>query len=673
MFTATSSVSASASASASGNTLLEAIDNANNAAVIALQNTTPPTPPTPPEPLPPYTTSSDSVSLIMTLVDNPNNVSDKLTGLGRVKYIYNMGKYAVTIGNYVNFLNAIASISDPNRLFNDSMTTAENSSGISRTINSDETYLYTAIGPYGVTPLYADSPTERPITQVGLFQAFRFANWMANGQPRGLQDSTTTENGVYNMSTLRPGNNQRNLINPNTGLPPIFYLPNYDEWYKAAYYSQILNNGSGGYYKFATQSNEDPKNYISNTDENAANWYSDISLFLTNTQKSNIEPDQNYLTNIGAFVNSSSYYGTYDQTGNTYDVIENPSLTNFFVGGAWTSFNEQLTSYFNLDAGPLIQANGGFRLASPIRESQDISLHMLTIGNPKNPVDTQTNLGRVEYEYKISQCLITIGQYTQFLNAIAKTDTYNLYTESLKTDLMVAGISRQGTPGNYNYSLMANYGNSENRPITYLNWFKSARFVNWLANGQPKGNQDETTTENGSYNLMDNVGLSVSRNLINPNTGLKPTFFIPNTNELYKAQFYSPLLNNGSGGYFNYATQSNDRPQNIISKTNTNSANFVNNLEDGTLVFCITQKGELEYRNYLTDVGAFASTKSYYGLLDGCGLVSAISEETTPSNFFKVNGGVYYGGPQSLLKFVRANCYNNINLFSGNGLFLVST
>ena len=612
--------------------------------------------------------NSNNISLIMVEVDNLGNNPDKETGIGKVDYNYKICKYAITIGNYVSFLNSVASTGDPNMLFNDAMSSSLNSAGIKRITNYDNLYFYYPISPSGITPLYADSATERPITQVGLFQAFRFANWMSNGQPVGYQDYTTTENGAYDIATLKPGNVQRNIINPNTGLPPTFYVPNYNEWYKAAYYNPLLNNGYGGYFIYATQSNEIPSAVISTTDSNAANWYSDQTCLLTTSQKPNIELTQNYLTNIGAFPNSKSYYGTHDQTGNTYDLIENNSLQNFFAGGAWTSFNEQLTKNFNIEAGRLIQFNGGFRLAAPITDIPEISLTMLNVDNPNNAIDTQTNLGSVPYVYKISQCLITIGQYAQFLNTIAKTDTYNLYTEQLKTDLMIAGISREGNSGEYKYSIITNYGNSQNRPITYLNWFKCARFVNWLSNGQPSGFQDKTTTENGAYNLTNATNLTVVRNTINPNTGLKPTFFIPNTNELYKAQFYSPLLNNGNGGYFNYATQNNNIPSNIISRFDTNAANFI----DDRVYFCVTQKGELELRNYLTRVGTFQNTKSYYGLLDGCGLVSAISEETMPSNFFKVNGGVFYGGSQGILKIVRSNCYNKINDYAGNGLFVVS-
>ena len=99
------------------------------------------------------------------------------------------------------------------------MSSSLNSAGIQRVTDRDTNlYYYIPIGPFGITPLYADSTTERPITQVGLFQAFRFANWMANGQPKGVQDNTTTENGTYDIAYLKPGNVKRNTINPNTCL-----------------------------------------------------------------------------------------------------------------------------------------------------------------------------------------------------------------------------------------------------------------------------------------------------------------------------------------------------------------------------------------------------------------------------------------------------------------------
>jgi hypothetical protein len=53
---------------------------------------------------------------------------------------------------------------------------------------------------------------------------------------------------------------------------------------------------------------------------------------------------------------------------------------------------------------------------------------MATVGNPGNAADT-TGYGRVDYAYGIGKTHITIDQYCEFLNAVAKTDTYGLYDE----------------------------------------------------------------------------------------------------------------------------------------------------------------------------------------------------------------------------------------------------
>lgn len=63
-------------------------------------------------------------------------------------------------------------------------------------------------------------------------------------------------------------------------------------------------------------------------------------------------------------------------------------------------------------------------------------------GNPNNPMSLQP--GSVSYNYNISKFETTIGQYVEFLNAVATTDTYNLYSPSMASDATVAGIVRTG-------------------------------------------------------------------------------------------------------------------------------------------------------------------------------------------------------------------------------------
>ena len=149
--------------------------------------------------------------------------------------------------------------------------------------------------------------------------------------------------------------------------------------------------------------------------------------------------------------------------------------------------------------------------------NQSINYSLVTVANPNNESDVLTGFGRVNYIYQIGKYDVTIGQYTAFLNAIAKTDTYDLYDTRMATDLNSAGISRSGNSGSYSYAVMNNSGSSANRPITYVTWLDAARFANWMANGQPSGAQNSSTTENGAYNLNGAMnGNAVIRNSVNP-------------------------------------------------------------------------------------------------------------------------------------------------------------
>ena len=224
-----------------------------------------------------------------------------------------------------------------------------------------------------------------------------------------------------------------------------------------------------------------------------------------------------------------------------------------------------------------------------------VTIDLVPVGNANNTNDT-TGYGGVNYPYQIGKYDVTIGQYTDFLTAVAATDTYSLYYASMATNLNNAGIARSGSSGSYTYSVINNGGNSANRPITYVSWFNSARFANWMANGQPTGAQSSTTTENGAYALSGTT-TAPAKNVTNPNTSAAPTFFIPNENEWYKAAYFDPTLNSGAGGYYTYATQSNAAPGNVIG-SGANQANYNNGL------YSVTQSASYSSsQNYLS-VGA---------------------------------------------------------------------
>jgi formylglycine-generating enzyme len=273
-------------------------------------------------------------------------------------------------------------------------------------------------------------------------------------------------------------------------------------------------------------------------------------------------------------------------------------------------------------AGFLVVSLGLAGAAGTVQANGGVTYDLLPVGNPGNANDT-TGYGGVAYDYQIGKYDVTIGQYTEFLNAVAKTDTYSLYNASMGTDQNIRGISQTGTSGAYTYSVIAASGSAPfggvsaaNRPITYVSWFDSARFANWVANGQPTGAQTSTTTENGAYNVNGATsGNAPARNVTNPNTGATPTYVIPTENEWYKAAYYSPVLNSGSGGYYTYATQSNAAPGNVIG-SGSNKANYVNG------VLSVTQSSSYSLsQNYLTDVGAFTNSASFYGTFDQSGNV----------------------------------------------------
>lgn len=277
-----------------------------------------------------------------------------------------------------------------------------------------------------------------------------------------------------------------------------------------------------------------------------------------------------------------------------------------------------------------------------------VAYELVAVGDPGNANDT-TGFGSVPYAYRMGKLDVTIGQYTAFLNAVAATDTHSLYGTSMASDLNSAGIGRTGSAGRYTYEVLDNGGSSANRPVTYVSWLDAARFANSMSNGQPRGAQDGTTTENGAYDLTASSGAAaVSRNAVNPNSGAPPTFYLPLENEWYKAAYYDPTLNGGAGGYHLYATRSSTGPGNAIG----DGANQANSIAAG--LFCVTQSPSYSTtQNYLTDVGAFTNSGSFYGTFDQAGSVWEWNDlDGTPSASRGLRGGYWFAGAipmQSLL------------------------
>jgi len=313
-------------------------------------------------------------------VGDPGNAADT-TGYGAVVSAYKIAKYEVTIGQYVDFLNAVAK-TDPYGLYDTSMaadTTSDsrylhNATGISRS-GSPGSYVYAAVTPYGTNPAGASSSTNRPIAYISWFDSARFANWIHNGQPTGAQGAGTTETGAYTLNGAVSGNTVP--VNPGAQA----FLPTADQWYKAAFYKGGGTNA--GYWDYAQQSDSIPGNTIG-SGANMANYWAGNGTPYSVTGGTTIDPNQNYLTDVGAFTNSGSPYGTFDQGGNLYEWIDKDGVPAGFAGRAGESYRFR----FNLSADDaIVEVNSdlaiatyGFRLASPVPVPEPSAIVSLAAG-----------------------------------------------------------------------------------------------------------------------------------------------------------------------------------------------------------------------------------------------------------------------------------------------------
>ena len=214
-------------------------------------------------------------------------------------------------------------------------------------------------------------------------------------------------------------------------------------------------------------------------------------------------------------------------------------------------------------------------------------------------------LGAVDYEYRMGKYEVTAAQYTEFLNAVADTDAYDLYHTSMAGTTFGCGITQSGASGSYSYSVNSSFAT---RPAVYVNWGSAARFANWLHNGQPTGVQDATTTEDGAYYLNGATNVTA---LMAVSRESDWKWALPTDSEWFKTGYHK---NDGdTPNYFIFPTSSDTAP---------GMAKNLTNFPDGPL------EDPGNYANYggvydevtrHTHVGDLEDSASPYGTFDQCG------------------------------------------------------
>lgn len=280
-----------------------------------------------------------------------------------------------------------------------------------------------------------------------------------------------------------------------------------------------------------------------------------------------------------------------------------------------------------------------------------VTIETVPVGNPGNAGEWSGEsygghgpdriCGAVSYEFNMGTYEVTAGQYCEFLNAVAVTDTYGLYNTNMNYDLNPSmwgcNIKRSGTPGNYQYSVSSDWAN---RPVNYVSWGDAARFVNWLHNGQPTGAQDLTTTEEGSYCLN---GAMTDEELIAVIRKGNATWVIPTEDEWYKAAYHK---NDGvTSNYFDYPTGSDAVPGNGSIPDNGNNATFWDPIRGRTI-------GAPYYR---TPSGEHENSDSPYGTFDQGGNVQEWTETILWAGNRGIKGGSFNAPVDRLLAARRGS------------------
>jgi formylglycine-generating enzyme required for sulfatase activity len=164
--------------------------------------------------------------------------------------------------------------------------------------------------------------------------------------------------------------------------------------------------------------------------------------------------------------------------------------------------------------------------------AQQFQMEFVTIGNPGNAPDTTGDpnpAGAVAYSYDIGKFEVSEDMITKF-NA----------SQSLQITKDTRGA---------------------NKPATSVSWNEAARFVNWL--NTSTGNPAAYKFTTGGVN--DNIALWTSGDAgydaSNQYRNSLAKYFLPNSNEWYKAAYYNP----NDSTYYDFANGSNTAPTSVAS------------------------------------------------------------------------------------------------------------
>lgn len=292
-----------------------------------------------------FGSGANQFSMEFVTIGDPGNAAD-LTGtpvpVGAVSYTYDIGKFEVSREMITKY-------------------NAEFGTANSLAITLDAMSFVTG----GPRPAMA-------ATGVSWNEAARFVNWLNTSTGNQAAYKFTTNGVNDNIALWQAGDPGFDPANPFRNSNAQYVLPNFDEWYKAAYYDPV----SDTYFNFPNGSDTAPTAVASGTTVNTAVY----------DQSSSQGPAD--ITNAGGL----SPFGVMGLGGNVFewqetedDLVNNsPPSLRAFRGGDWMINSNGLLSTNRSSFSPTLEFSFfGFRVASlssttsPVPEPSSILL-MLT-------------------------------------------------------------------------------------------------------------------------------------------------------------------------------------------------------------------------------------------------------------------------------------------------------
>jgi formylglycine-generating enzyme required for sulfatase activity len=285
------------------------------------------------------------------LIGDVKNPADKETGLGSVDEEFSIGAFEITVEQYLAFLNAVATVPSSSAVrdlwVSDMQKTYKYVSPglISRTGTgtSADPYRYAQIPD----PALGAKSSQRSILNISWFSAARFVNWLHNGATAGA----SSETGAYTLNGAVSGVIEKNA-------DAQWWIPTENQWYKAAYYDPT-KPGKNPYWNYPTRSDELPIQEAYPGGTNSANYNS-------------VMKDGLKITPVGAYTQSVSHYGTFDQAGllwewndAAYEDHDGVAMTRGMRGGSWSLGVINVSKFGPRDYEPNYNDDDtGFRIAT---------------------------------------------------------------------------------------------------------------------------------------------------------------------------------------------------------------------------------------------------------------------------------------------------------------------